>query len=274
MSRFELDRWVDVPERSGFPFGPLVELLQVINRVPHEVMASITDVEALLRVAHRALDDLSVVGVEAAFACLGRVEAERLGRNSGCAFRSFLHDGRTGQGYVHTGAVLDDVYLSEVVTGQIGSSDYDEVFTAGGLASASCLRSLSLGQAYFATHLAFYSTLFGDRPCALSAENRLLLAGLLRRLSASAVRRCDVDLAVECEAGLALIDLSSVNQDLCVRLILEIDRCGYLPGLGDSCLDGEGADGATHFESSYHTNIAYLVLGSALLRACGCDPEV
>lgn len=71
---FGLEFWRRDTDRKAFPYGPLVELLQVLNAVPGRTLSESVNIETVISFSRRELTDLGSRSPQSAFAHASRTQ--------------------------------------------------------------------------------------------------------------------------------------------------------------------------------------------------------
>jgi hypothetical protein len=260
LERFRGAFWAGDAERTAFPYGPLVELLQVLGAVEAEDVRRHMDHRALLRLGDAELGPSGDLPGSEPFIRLGWAELRDLGTrlDGGQALGGHGErpPGGRGDRPGATGALLDDAYLRERLGGEDSSGAYREALGTLCSPSGGLLRRRD---AYSLTHLAFYSTRFGARSHPFTPQEADALIRVLRRVCRAAP---DLDLHLECQSALVALGAPPLRSRFTSVVVAEIWNHGYVwPHLS-----ARPPRGATEeiFRGAYHVMIV-LALFSALV---------
>lgn len=262
---FGLGFWRRDADRNAFPYGPLVELLQVLNGVPDCILSNSVNIDNVVSFSRRELTELRAGGSRSAFVHIGWLELDSLARKFGVPDRT--QDVEDRDSHIEMpGAFLDDLYVMETVGDPSRAGDYDAALMRSGLGPRSSGRTITRADAYFLTHLVFYATRFGRRANTLSSENTAWLARALSAIAASAEVQSNLDLLAECEASRALLEPGRPSNPFREHLAETVNARGFLPANAAMANSISQLSRDEVFRGSYHATLAFILMGSATSR--------
>ncbi|MCT1830680.1 DUF6895 family protein [Brevibacterium luteolum] len=265
LDKFSLGFWRQDSDRNAFPYGPLVELLQVLSGVPNHILSKSINMENVIAFSRHEFNDLEPKASRTAFAHVGRLELDQLARKHGVPDRT--KDGQEDDPQIEMpGAFLDDLYATEMVGNPARVGDYDAALMRSGLGPGMAGRTITRADAYFLTHLVFYATTFGRRASILSAKSTAWLNRALSAIAVSADGQSDLDLLAECEASLTLLDPGRPSNQTRERLEKTVNSLGCLPANASVASSANRLSRDEIFRGSYHATLAFILMGSAISR--------
>ncbi|MDO4255339.1 MAG: hypothetical protein Q4C81_09415 [Kocuria sp.] len=156
--------------------------------------------------------------------------------------------------------------MTEMIEFPTKAADYDTALIYARLGPRSDQRKITLSDAYFLTHLVFYSTRFGKRPSALSNENVTWTARALSAISVSAKIQSNLDLLAECEASRVLLEPSMPSNPFRKHLTETVNALGFLPSNASMVGSINRLSQDEIFRDSYHSTLAFILMASAINR--------
>lgn len=258
---FSVNFWQKDYARSSFPWGPQIELAQILNVVPEQLVKEFFNLELFLQLGRELW---SCPAGSNAFVLLGRQAYTNLSELYEIAeFPDIWFDLPSGKEEFHIsdnfGTSLERGYLKKY----LNMSDYSKDFLSAIRSYLSVPQQATLPEdtIYYLTHLIMYSTQYGrvsgERVFGSGRVYKRLLADLIGAFQAADTAG-NFDLLAE--TGAALCELgehSSLTERCQAALSSQISQYGYINAVISS---GEVMqDSGREFRDSYHTMIASLL---------------
>lgn len=258
---FSVNFWQKDHARSNFPWGPQLELAQILNVVPKQLVKDYFKLELFLQLGRELW---SFPAGSNAFILLGRQAYTNLSELYEIAeFPDIWFDLPGGKEEFHIsdnfGTSLERGYLKKY----LNMSDYSNDFLSAIRSYLSVPQQVTLPEdtVYYLTHLIMYSTQYGR----VSGERVFGRGRVYQRLLAdltSAFQTADTagNFDLLAETGAALCELgehNSLTERCQTALLSQISQYGHINAVIRS---GEVMQDSRHeFRDSYHTMIASLL---------------